>query len=223
MQLTDPVPVPVAVLGATRTSSAYEVGKRIVDIIGASLLLLLLLPLFLVVATLIVIDSGLPVFYRCERMGRGGSTIRMLKFRTMRNGSHLELAGLLSADKERQMEYELRRKLRNDPRRTRVGGFLRRSSIDELPQLLNVVLGTMSLVGPRPYLEHELEGVSEAPELLGVRPGMTGMWQVSGRSERTFEERVALEVAYVRSRGARLDLIIAARTIRAVIGGKGAY
>ena len=201
----------------------YDIGKRIIDIVGASLLLLIFLPLLAVVAVLIVIDSGLPVFYRCERVGRGGVAIRILKFRTMRNGSHGELAGLLSADKERQMEYEHRRKLRNDPRRTRVGAFLRRSSIDELPQLLNVVWGTMSLVGPRPYLAHELEGLPEAAELLNMRPGLTGMWQVSGRSERSFEERVALEVGYVRSRSARLDLIIAFRTIRAVIGGQGAY
>ncbi len=226
MQLSDPVAVGVFnadVRPATHASSTYGIAKRTVDVFGGLLLLLLLLPLLALVSIVIVVDSGLPIFYRCERVGRGGRAIRVMKFRTMRNGSHHELAGLLDADKERQIEYELRRKLRNDPRRTRVGAFLRRSSIDELPQLLNVVRGTMSLVGPRPYLLHELEGLPEAAELVSVRPGLTGLWQVSGRADLSFEERVALEVRYVRSRGVRLDLVIGFRTIRAVIGGQGAY
>jgi undecaprenyl-phosphate galactose phosphotransferase len=121
------------------------------------------------------------------------------------------------------MEYEASRKLRDDPRRTRVGMFLRRSSLDELPQLANVLVGQMSLIGPRPYFADELLGRPEAGDLLSVRPGITGLWQVNGRSDRTFEERVALEARYVAERGFGLDISIAARTIGAVISGRGAY
>jgi undecaprenyl-phosphate galactose phosphotransferase len=141
----------------------------------------------------------------------------------MRNGSHGHLEELLSVDDERRMEYEASRKLRDDPRRTRVGMFLRRSSLDELPQLVNVLVGQMSLIGPRPYFSDELLGRPEAGDLLSVRPGITGLWQVNGRSDRTFEERVALEARYVAERGFGLDFSIAARTIGAVISGKGAY
>jgi lipopolysaccharide/colanic/teichoic acid biosynthesis glycosyltransferase len=169
------------------------------------------------------LDSGIPIIYRCQRLGRYGEEITVLKFRSMRNGSHHHLEELLTVDEERRMEYEANRKLRNDPRRTRIGTFLRRTSLDELPQLVNVLAGQMSLIGPRPYFADELLGRPEATELLSVRPGITGLWQVNGRSDRTFEERLALETRYVRDRGFVLDFRIAARTIGAVVSGKGAY
>jgi lipopolysaccharide/colanic/teichoic acid biosynthesis glycosyltransferase len=121
------------------------------------------------------------------------------------------------------MEYGVSRKLRVDPRRTRVGTFLRRTSLDELPQLLNVLFGEMSLVGPRPYFPGELVGRPEADEILRVRPGITGLWQVSGRSDRSFEERLGFDVDYVRRRGLRLDTSIVVRTFSAVVSGRGAY
>ncbi|MDQ3691559.1 MAG: sugar transferase [Chloroflexota bacterium] len=197
--------------------------RQVVDIVFGTLLLILLLPVLLTVAVAVYADSGAPILYRCQRVGKDGRPIKVLKFRTMRDGSHHHLEALLSVDEERRLEYTANRKIRNDPRRTRVGPFLRRSSLDELPQLLNVIAGEMSLIGPRPYFADELVGRREARELLMVKPGITGLWQVSGRSDRTFEERIALEVDYVRKRGFSLDTMIAIQTVRAVLSGRGAY
>ena len=121
------------------------------------------------------------------------------------------------------MEFGANRKLRDDPRKTRIGGFLRRSSLDELPQLINVLRGEMSLVGPRPYFPDELNHLPEASVILSVRPGITGLWQVNGRSDRTFEERVALDVEYVENRSLALDSEIIGKTFRAIVSGRGAY
>jgi lipopolysaccharide/colanic/teichoic acid biosynthesis glycosyltransferase len=208
--------VPLSVL-------VYYFVKRLTDIVGAGLLLVILSPVMLSVALAIWLDSGLPIVYRCQRLGRYGRPITVLKFRTMRDGSHHHLEEVLSVDEERRLQFGLNRKLREDPRRTRVGGFLRRSSLDELPQLVNVLAGEMSLVGPRPYFPDELRGRREAVELLAVRPGITGLWQVNGRSDRTFEERVALELDYVHRRGMALDAGILLRTVGAVVTGRGAY
>jgi lipopolysaccharide/colanic/teichoic acid biosynthesis glycosyltransferase len=201
----------------------YWFAKRLVDI-GVSLVLLVVLsPLLLLVSLAIWADSGLPIIYRCQRLGRYGRPITVLKFRSMRDGSHHHLQELLAVDEERRMEYGANRKLRNDPRKTRIGGFLRRSSLDELPQLINVLRGEMSLVGPRPYLPNELDLRSEASTILSVRPGITGLWQVNGRSDRTFEERVALDVEYVTNRSLGLDSEIMAKTLTAIVSGRGAY
>ena len=209
--------------GALVASSAYHGIKRTVDVVGAAILLVLLAPVFLVIAVAIVIDGGLPIIYRCERLGRKARNIEVLKFRTMHNGSHHHLEELFTAAEERRLEYGINRKLRHDPRRTRFGIFLRKYSLDELPQLWNVLIGEMSFIGPRPYMPDELRGRPEASPLLSLRPGITGLWQVNGRSDRTFEERVAMEVDYVRHEGLRLDASIVFRTFGAVVSGKGAY
>jgi lipopolysaccharide/colanic/teichoic acid biosynthesis glycosyltransferase len=201
----------------------YWFAKRLFDTLGSALLLLILFPVFVAIAFAIWIDTGLPIIYKCQRMGRYGKPIVVLKFRTMHDGSHHHLEELLSVDEEKRMEYGERRKLRDDPRRTRVGAVLRRLSLDELPQLVNVISGEMSLIGPRPYFPGELAGRPEAEEILHVRPGITGLWQVNGRSDRTFEERVAFDLEYVRNRGVAMDLSIAARTVSAVVSGEGAY
>jgi lipopolysaccharide/colanic/teichoic acid biosynthesis glycosyltransferase len=201
----------------------YGISKRTLDIVASALGLVLLSPVFAIVAAVIWADSGVPIIYRCQRLGRSGDEMTVFKFRTMYDGSHHHLEELLSADEERRLIYETNRKLKDDPRRTRVGAGLRRSSLDELPQLWNVLKGDMSLVGPRPYMVDELNGAPEAAELLSVKPGITGLWQVSGRSDLPFEERVALEVEYVRKRGMALDLQLIARTIGAVLSGRGAY
>jgi lipopolysaccharide/colanic/teichoic acid biosynthesis glycosyltransferase len=193
------------------------------DILVATLLLVLLAPLLVLIGIAVWIDSGLPIVYRCRRLGRFGEPITILKFRTMRDGSHHHLQDLLSADEMRALEYTVNRKLRSDPRRTRVGTLLRRTSLDELPQLVNVLRGDMSLIGPRPYFADELLDRPEAAEILGVRPGITGLWQVNGRSDRTFEERIAFDLHYVRGRGASLDARIVAATVLAVVSGRGAY
>lgn len=201
----------------------YWTTKRFVDIIGSAALLLVLSPVLLIIAVAIWLDSGLPIIYRCHRVGRFGEPIIVMKFRTMRDGSHHHLEELLTVDEEKRLEYGERRKLRDDPRRTRVGAILRRLSLDELPQLVNVLSGDMSLIGPRPYFPDELAGRSEADVILHVRPGITGLWQVNGRSDRTFEERVAFDVEYVTNRSFGLDASILARTFSAVLSGRGAY
>lgn len=208
---------------ATVRQLVYWFLKRLVDIVGSALLLVVLSPILLVIAIAIAFDSGLPVIYRCQRIGRYGRPIIVLKFRTMRDGSHHHLEEMLTADEELRLEYGQRRKLRDDPRRTRVGGFLRRTSLDELPQLVNVLAGEMSLIGPRPYMPGELTNRPEADLILATRPGITGLWQVNGRSDRTFDERVALDVEYIERHGFRMDVSIALRTFVAVISGRGAY
>ncbi|HET6745285.1 MAG TPA: sugar transferase [Candidatus Limnocylindria bacterium] len=217
---------PVSARSTTGTSLsvlAYWFTKRLIDIFGSALLLIILSPVLLVIAIAIWVDTGLPIIYRCERAGRFGQPITVFKFRSMRDGSHHHLEELLTNDKEHRLQYGLMKKLRDDPRRTRVGAFLRRTSLDELPQLVNVFAGQMSLVGPRPYFRDELKGRPEATTILQVRPGITGLWQVNGRSDRTFEERLAFDVTYVRERSLGMDLSIAARTFTAVVSGKGAY
>ena len=207
----------------SRPVDVYGFGRRLFDVVVATFLLLILSPVLLVVALAVWLDSGLPIIYRFERLGRYGEPITVLKFRTMRDGSHRHLQDLLSADEARALEYSINRKLRNDPRRTRLGAFLRRASLDELPQLINVVSGHMSLIGPRPYFAHELSERPEAAEILSLRPGITGLWQVNGRSERTFEERLAFDIEYARGQGLELDMRIIIGTIAAVVSGRGAY
>jgi lipopolysaccharide/colanic/teichoic acid biosynthesis glycosyltransferase len=210
-------------LRATFPQLLYWFSKRLFDIVGSAVLLVILSPLFLLIAFAIWLDSGLPILYRCSRIGRHGQPITVLKFRTMHDGSHHHLEELLTIDEEKRLEYGARRKLRDDPRRTRVGIVLRRTSLDELPQLVNVLIGQMSLIGPRPYMPGELDGRAEAELIMKLRPGITGLWQVSGRSDRTFDERVALDAEYFSRRGFGLDLLIALRTFTAVLSGKGAY
>jgi lipopolysaccharide/colanic/teichoic acid biosynthesis glycosyltransferase len=201
----------------------YTAVKRLIDIVGSAVLLVVLSPFLVLIAVAIWLDSGLPIIYQCQRIGRDGRQIIVLKFRTMRDGSHHHLEELLTVDEELRLEYGARRKLREDPRRTRVGAVLRRTSLDELPQLLNVLTGDMSLVGPRPYLPGELDGRPEAEPILTVRPGITGLWQVNGRSDTTFDQRLAFDVEYIRRRGLAYDVSIALRTFGAVIRGRGAY
>jgi lipopolysaccharide/colanic/teichoic acid biosynthesis glycosyltransferase len=206
-----------------RRSAGYGFNKRLLDAVGSVLGLVVLSPVFALIAAVIWVDSGFPIIYKCQRLGQGGRQMTVFKFRTMYDGSHHHLEELLSADEERRLIYETNRKLRDDPRRTRVGAILRRTSLDELPQLWNVMRGDMSLVGPRPYMVDELDGIPQAGELLSVKPGITGLWQVSGRSDLTFEQRVALEIEYIRRRSLAFDLQLIGRTIGAVLSGRGAY
>jgi lipopolysaccharide/colanic/teichoic acid biosynthesis glycosyltransferase len=207
--------------------------KRTVDLIGSLLGLLLLTPLFAFVAVRIKLDSPGPVFYRHERVGRGGKRVDVFKFRTMRTefsrgsrygGETAEKAfEELMADPELQQQFEANYKLQDDPRVTHFGRFLRRTSIDELPQLLNVLLGDLSLVGPRPITREEIERYGAGgQELLNVKPGMTGYWQINGRSDLDYPERVRLDLAYVGDWSLGLDLTILAKTVRSVLHPAGA-
>lgn len=197
--------------------------KRGLDMIGAGALLLLLAPVFLVIAALVKRDGG-PAFYAHTRIGQGGRGFGCLKFRSMVIDSQARLEALLASDPAAQAEWNATRKLRNDPRVTAVGRFLRKTSLDELPQLINVLRGEMSLVGPRPVIAAELAEYygAAAAHYMSVRPGITGLWQVSGRSDTSYAQRVALDVAYASQPSIWTDIKILARTPMVVIARRGA-
>ncbi len=207
--------------------------KRTVDIVGSSIMLILLAPLFLVIALIIKLTSRGPVFYRQQRVGRYGQTFTFLKFRSMyvNNDSnvHKDFVTRLIASKAGETAPkepgESVYKLTNDKRITRVGKILRRTSLDELPQFLNVLKGEMSLVGPRPPIPYELAAYQtwHRHRLLAVKPGITGLWQVMGRSSVRFDEMVRLDLRYASTWTPWLDLKILLRTPGAVIRGSGAY
>ena len=202
-------------------SGLRRVAKSAFDRITAAVALLLLLPVFGVVALLVRLDSSGPAFFRQTRVGRGGSTFTLWKFRSMYTDAEQELAALVDHNEHEGVPLF---KMRSDPRITRLGHFLRRASLDELPQLINVVRGDMSLVGPRPPLPSEVDQYgSHVRRRLLVRPGLTGVWQVSGRSDLSWEESVRLDLHYVENWTLWFDLAILCRTVRAVTRAKGAY
>jgi exopolysaccharide biosynthesis polyprenyl glycosylphosphotransferase len=193
--------------------------KSGVDIVMSVLALFLLAPLLVVLCVAVRLDGG-PAFFKQTRVGRGGKTFRMIKFRSMVPDAERHRADLIAKNEGAGPLF----KLRQDPRVTRVGRVMRRYSLDELPQLFNVLGGSMSLVGPRPPLPAEVAGYGrEARRKLLVKPGLTGLWQVSGRSDLSWEESVRLDLRYVENWTLALDVLIMWKTIRAVLGGAGAY
>ena len=212
-------------IGLERDRKAvFPIAKRALDILGAGIGLVLLSPFFLIVALMVRADGG-PAFFAHQRVGRGGKLFGCLKFRSMVIDSQARLEALLANDPAARAEWEATRKLKNDPRITRIGRFLRSTSLDELPQLINVLRGEMSLVGPRPVQEAEIDRYygASAAHYMAVRPGITGLWQVSGRSETSYESRVALDVTYVSRPSLLADISILLRTPVAVLSRRGAH
>lgn len=198
--------------------------KRILDWVLVVIVAIPSLLLTAVIALLIKLDSPGPVFYRQERLGLDQKRFKVVKFRTMYGDGEARLLEMLETNLELREEYERFHKLRDDPRVTRFGKWLRKLSLDELPQVWNVIQGEMSMIGPRAYLPREEHIMGEyTPTILRVLPGITGLWQVSGRNELSFAERVDLDVYYVRNWSVWLDLYIFARTAWVVLMGKGAY
>jgi len=193
--------------------------KRAIDLVGSTVCLVLLSPLLLVLAVAIVVDSGRPVLFRQVRLARGMREFRVLKFRTMKLGATSEMhQAYIKKLATGQADADSLKKLTADPRVTRVGRFLRRTSLDELPQLVNVLIGNMSLVGPRPALEYELEHYQERHfQRFAVKPGMTGLWQVSGRNELGFTEMLDLDAEYATSGNLLTDIKILLKTPMAAI------
>jgi exopolysaccharide biosynthesis polyprenyl glycosylphosphotransferase len=210
--------MPLLRVSAPAFSGARRVVKEIVDRVGSALLLTMFSPLVLLLSVLIMLDSRGAVFYRQRRVGKDGRAFTMIKFRTMVRGAHKQRTGLANEGSGPLF------KMRKDPRVTRVGAFLRRYSLDELPQLFNVLGGSMSLVGPRPPLPEETKKYGpDVRRRLLVKPGMTGLWQVSGRSDLPWEESVRLDLRYVEDWSLTLDAVIMWKTVRAVVTGQGAY
>ena len=194
------------------------------DVSLAVLALIFLAPLMGIVGLAIWIQDGGPVFYAQTRIGRDGVGFKCLKFRSMLVDAELRLQHLLASDPAARAEWERDRKLRDDPRITAFGFFLRRSSVDEIPQLINVLRGEMSLVGPRPIVAAEAVRYGRyIHHYCSVPPGITGLWQVSGRNDVSYRRRVALDVTYARSKSLMLDLKILAATVPAVLLRRGSY
>lgn len=194
--------------------------KRVVDVVLSALLLLVLLPVFLIIALTIKLDDGGPVFFIQERVGRLGRPFRMIKFRTMVRDAPERLHELFDRNEASGPLF----KMREDPRVTRIGAALRRRSLDELPQLVNVLRGEMSLIGPRPALPHEVEAYDEqARRRLIAIPGMTGLCQVSGRSDLAWEDAIRLDLHYVDEWSPAMDRRILAKTFQVVIRPDGGY
>ena len=200
----------------------YEVFKRLFDLVVSLVLVIVLSPVLLVIAIAVAAEDGFPVLYKAKRVGRYGKPIQVYKFRSMRKNAD-RLEDFLSP--QELEEYKKNFKLQRDPRITKVGAFLRKTSLDELPQLFNILSGKLSLVGPRPVLQEETELYGEKRDLLlSCKPGLTGLWQARGRSNVTYENgaRQALELQYVRERSFLLDIKIMFWTVGAVIRMDGA-
>jgi lipopolysaccharide/colanic/teichoic acid biosynthesis glycosyltransferase len=210
------------------TPRASDIAMRALDVFVAGLALLVLSPILLVVAILVRRDSRGPAIFRQERIGRNLKPFRVAKFRTMRQGVAADphrayVEEMIREESEAEGEQKPMMKLAEDPRITTIGHFLRKTSIDELPQLWNVLRGEMSLVGPRPPIRYEVDAYpARAYRRFAVRPGLTGLWQVSGRSLVTFSEMIDLDTEYVERRSLWLNLKIIFLTVPTVLGGKGA-
>lgn len=198
----------------------YDFVKRIIDIIIGAIGLIICLPIFAIIAIIIKIDSKGPVFFKHKRIGKHGKKIEIYKFRTMIDNAEEEIKNFTE---EQKKEFAENFKLENDPRVTRVGKILRKTSLDELPQIINILKGEMSIIGPRPIVESELEKYgNNQRKFLSVAPGLTGYWAANGRSDVSYEERMALELYYVENRSLILDLKIFFKTIGSVLKGRGA-
>lgn len=199
--------------------------KRIFDILFSISILLLMSPLLILISLLVALSSRGPILYTQERIGRGGVTFKCFKFRSMYEDADKRLKDILLNDPSLQKEWLQTHKLKKDPRITLIGKFLRRTSLDELPQFWNVVLGDLSVVGPRPVVKEEILNHfgDKACTIFSVRPGITGLWQISGRSNTCYTKRIALDEAYVKERTVLQDMKIIALTIPKMISRNGAY
>lgn len=197
--------------------------KRCIDVVISLFAIIVLLPILVVLAVISILDGG-PIVFSHTRVGRNKSLFRCYKFRTMHVDADERLSELLARDENAKQEWDTHFKLKDDPRVTRLGLLLRKSSLDELPQLINVLRGDMSLVGPRPVIEEELALYGEyESDYLSARPGITGLWQVSGRNDLDYDERVTLDATYVRKWTHALDVRILLKTVIVVLTHRGAY
>ena len=199
---------------------AYDILKRFIDIIIGTIGLIVCIPIFIIIGIAIKIDSKGPVFFKHKRIGKHGKKLEIYKFRTMIENAEEAMKNFTEVQKK---EFAENFKLENDPRVTRVGKILRKTSLDELPQIINILKGEMSIIGPRPIVKSELEKYgSNQDKFLSVAPGLTGYWAANGRSDVSYEERMALELYYVNNRSLILDMKIFFKTIGSVLKGRGA-
>lgn len=221
-ETAEPAPEPMAVAQRSRRRIVADQVGRMLEVVIALVSLIVLAPVMLLIALAIgAQDGGSPIFVH-YRLGRGGVLFPCLKFRSMVVDSQARLAALLASDPAAAAEWARDQKLRDDPRITRLGQWLRKTSLDELPQLFNVLVGQMSLVGPRPIVESEVWRYGRYfQHYCSVRPGITGLWQVSGRNDLSYRRRVVLDTVYARTRSLAVDLAIMLRTVPAMLSGRG--
>jgi lipopolysaccharide/colanic/teichoic acid biosynthesis glycosyltransferase len=210
--------------GSDDDQSLEAIARRALDLILAVAGLIFLAPLLLTVAVLIKLQDRGPILFQQERLGRAGRVFQCWKFRTMVVDAQARLDDLLERDPEALQEWQRDHKLKDDPRITGLGRFLRKSSIDEIPQLLNIIAGEMSIVGPRPIVRAEIPRYAgRFASYCRVKPGLTGLWQISGRSNTSYRRRVAMDVLYIKRRTLMMDIRIIAFTIPAVLQSRGSY
>jgi len=199
--------------------------KRLFDIVFSLFAIIITLPITIPIAIIIKLTDGGSIIYGHERVGKDGKKFKMLKFRSMCMNADKKLKEILKNDSKAKEEWEKTFKLKNDPRITPIGKFLRKTSLDELPQFINVLKGDMSVVGPRPVVEEELKKYykDKAELYKSVKPGVTGYWQVEGRSDTDYNERIKMDEYYIKNRSFLMDLKIILKTIKVMITGKGAY
>lgn len=198
----------------------YKYIKRTLDFILSIVALIILSPVFLIISILIKLESDGPIFYAHKRIGKDGKKIKILKFRSMVSNAD-ELTKYFTP--EQMEEYKKNYKLENDPRITKIGSFLRKTSLDELPQLINIIKGELSIIGPRPVVEEELEKYqNNKNKFLSITPGLTGYWAANGRSSTTYEQRMSMELFYIDNFSWKLDMKIFLKTIFSVLKKEGA-
>ena len=220
-QSTNVITFPQGLRAEDRT---YQVLKRAVDLVGSLIGLALLLPVFFLISAVVYVSDRGPVLYKQQRVGKGGKLYWMYKFRSMRQDADKVLVDLLASDPDVRAEFEKTYKLKNDPRLLKCGPILRSSSLDELPQLINVLLGDMSLVGPRPVIEKEIPKLGDwYATYTRMKPGCAGLWQCSGRNDTSYEDRIALNERYYRTASIRTDFLVMWKTFVSIVARKGAY
>ena len=209
-----------------RTYNFYKLFKNLFDLLFSFLFLIAFLPLFLIISFLIKLSSRGPIFFRQKRIGKNNVAFKCIKFRTMYPEAKYILENLLMKDALLKKEFEENHKIKNDPRITPIGKFLRKTSLDELPQFINVLRGEMSIIGPRPIVKEEKKKYGKnLKKILLIKPGITGLWQVSGRNNLTYKRRVALDLNYVENYNLLMDLRILLRTFGVILIplDRGAY
>ena len=204
----------------------YKIIKSIFDLLFSLIILIVGLPIFLIIASLIKLSSRGPIFYLQERIGKNKKTFNCIKFRTMHPEAEDMLENLITNDERLRKEFEQTHKLKNDPRITNIGKFLRKTSLDEIPQFLNVIKMEMSIIGPRPIVKKEIQKYGKSYiKVISIKPGITGLWQVSGRNNLSYKRRVILDCLYVDNISPLLDLRIIIRTFGVIFfpNDRGAY
>jgi len=212
------------ILAEQKTKNTYQYFKRVFDVVFSVLALTCTLPFIVIICLLIYCSSPGPIFYTHTRVGKNGKSFKLIKFRTMYIDADKKLISILQNNPQLQEEWNRYYKLKHDPRVFSLGHFLRRTSIDEVPQFLNVLKGDMSIVGPRPCVEEEIMKYvhHHQAKILSVKPGITGLWQTSGRSNISWDERLKIENTYIDKCSCTYDLLIILKTIKIVFWSKGA-